>query len=179
MSNEIPRFFLDKVIGKSFADTLRTTEQSLQERKRRLFERAKRMISEYGNRKNGSREMATLSTGIGDGQRVSFRLIENKGWTSSCIIESEAYQTGGNSGEEAKKLEILIDAEGARWGKKEASPEELNTAFNILVYMERFELPSGANTWENEQVIENMKRSSRRLFREWEKTRFSKDKEDK
>jgi hypothetical protein len=79
-------------------------------------------------------------------------------------------------GGDRRELDISINEVKIKWGARDASPEEVGTAFDLLEYLEKSELSTAMSPWEREQIERDMKLGFPRIFYEWEmRDRFNED----
>jgi hypothetical protein len=156
MSGEVPRFYLDQIVKKGSTVSPQEIKLSLQRKKTQLFNTAKTIIEMHGDGDEGSRETDTLILGINENVRKSLQLVEDKTEPNGYVIKTEVWFPDEVGGGDRKELSISIKETEVKWGGKEASSEDLDTAMNLLIYLEDSDLSPALSPWEREQIKQDM-----------------------
>lgn len=166
MPSEVPQAILDELVADSPDIQAKVKSIIPEARIGRLFKIAERIISTYGDGKEGeSKKTGTLIAWAGS-ERIAVQLLQNlPGFTLKT--RRLPHETGGEMGE----LDITINEAGSLWGGKDISPEQLGTALGTVLYLEGSGLPSAMSPGERWQIQQDMKLSMRHWIYELEKRR--------
>jgi hypothetical protein len=179
MLGEVPKLSLDKIIKKPLTAESQVKEPlSLEEKSKKLFLRAKNMIQFYGDGDDGSRETDMLFIDMGNNERATLQLIENKLEPNSYTIKTETWFTNKVGGGDRKELDISINEVRIKWGEKDASPEEVDTSLDLLEYLSKSGLSPAMSPWERRRVQEEMKLGIPFMMRQQDLDRWHNDRYD-